>query len=157
MGKAKVLFLCTHNSARSQMAEGLLRHFYGDRYEVFSAGANPTKVHPLAVKVMAEIGVDISGQSSKSIEEFRGRDVDLVVTVCRSTPKLSCSFCSSPGAFGRPAIITETLPGAKRFIEHGFSDPSDVEGTDDEKIEAFRTVRNDIQNWIRNYFSDLKL
>ncbi len=123
----------------------------------FSAGATPTKVHPLAVKVMAEIGVDISGQSSKSIEEFRGRDIDLVVTVCKSTPKLSCPFCSPQGTFGRPAIITETLPGAKRFIEHGFNDPSDVEGTDDEKIEAFRTVRNEIQNWVRNYFSDLIL
>lgn len=154
-GKTKVLFLCTHNSARSQIAEGLLRHLYSDRYEAFSAGATPTKVHPLAIKVMAEIGVDISGQSSKSIDEFRGRDIDLVVTVCRSTPKLSCPFCSSPGIFGRPAIISETLPGAKRFIEHGFNDPSDVEGTDDEKIEAFRTVRNEIQDWVSDYFSTL--
>jgi len=119
-GKTKVLFLCTHNSARSQMAEGLLRHFYGDRYEAFSAGANPTSVHPLAIKAMAEIGIDISGHSSKSIDEFRGRDIDLVVTVCRSTPKLSCPFCSSPGVVGRPAIIDETLPGARRFVEHGF-------------------------------------
>ena len=63
-GKTKVLFLCTHNSARSQMAEGLLRHFYGERYEAFSAGATPTKVHPLAIKAMAEIGIDITGQSS---------------------------------------------------------------------------------------------
>jgi arsenate reductase len=135
------------------MAEGLLRHFYGDRYEAFSAGATPTKVHPLAIKVMTEIGVDISGQSSKSIDEFRGRDIDLVVAVCRSTPRLSCPFCSSPGVVGRPVIINETLPGVKQFIEHGFSDPSDVEGSEDEKIEAFRSVRDEIKTWILDYFS----
>ena len=157
MGKTKVLFLCTHNSARSQMAEGLLRHFYGDRYEVFSAGATPTRVHPLAVKAMAEIGIDISGQSSKSIDEFRGKDIDLVVTVCKSTPRLSCPFCSSPGTFGRPAIISETLPEAKQFVEHGFSDPSDVKGTEGEKIEAFRAIRDEIKTWILDYFSGFKL
>src|SRR4030043_2487316 len=97
MSKVKVLFLCTHNSARSQIAEGLLRHIYGDKYEVYSAGATPTRVNPLAVKVMAEIGIDISGQVSKSIEEFKGRDIDFVVTVCKSTPRLSCPFCSTPG------------------------------------------------------------
>lgn len=152
--KVKILFLCTHNSARSQMAEGLLRHFYGERYEVYSAGATPTKVHPLAVKVMAEIGIDISGQSSKSIEEFRGRDMDLVVTVCRSTPRLSCPFCSSPGVVGRPTIISEILPGTKRFIEHGFNDPSDVEGSEEERIKAFRATRDEIRKWILDYFSD---
>lgn len=136
------------------MAEGLLRHFYGDRYEAFSAGATPIKVHPLAIKVMAEIGVDISGQSSKSIDEFRGKDIDLVVTVCRSTPKLSCPFCSSPGVFGRPAIINETLPGARRFVEHGFSDPSDVEGAEEEKVNAFRATRDEIKKWILDYFSN---
>ena len=154
-GKTKVLFLCTHNSARSQMAEGLLRHFYGDRYEAFSAGANPTRVHPLAIKVMAEIGVDISGQSSKSIDEFQGRDFDLVVTVCRGTPRLSCPFCSSPGVVGRPAIIDETLPGARRFVEHGFGDPSDVEGSEEERVEAFRATRDEIKKWVLDYFSNL--
>jgi arsenate reductase len=139
------------------MAEGLLRHFYGNRYEAFSAGATPTNVHPLAIKVMAEIGVDISGQSSKSIDEFKGRDIDLVVTVCRSTPRLSCPFCSSSGMVGRPAIISETLPGVKRFVEHGFNDPSDVEGTEEEKIEAFRTIRNEIKTWVLDYFSSLNL
>jgi len=153
-GKTKILFLCTHNSARSQMAEGLLRHFYGDKYEAFSAGATPTKVHPLAIKVMTEIGIDISRQTSKSINEFRGRDIDLVVTVCRSTPTLSCPFCSSPGVVGRPAIISETLPGAKRFVEHGFSDPSEVEGSEGEKIEVFKSVRDEIKNWIFDYFSN---
>ena len=136
------------------MAEGLLRHFYGDKYETFSAGATPTKVHPLAIKVMTEIGIDISRQTSKSINEFRGRNIDLVVTVCRSTPTLSCPFCSSPGVVGRPAIISETLLGAKRFVEHGFSDPSEVEGSEGEKIEVFRSVRDEIKNWIFDYFSN---
>ncbi|MCJ7425026.1 arsenate reductase ArsC, partial [Candidatus Bathyarchaeota archaeon] len=85
MNKMKVLFLCEHNSARSQMAEGLLRHLYGEKYEVFSAGSNPTRVHPLTIKVMAEIGIDISKQTSKSIEEFRNKEIDLVVSVCRSS------------------------------------------------------------------------
>ena len=153
----KVLFLCTHNSARSQMAEGLLRNIYGDRYEAFSAGATPTKIHPLAIKAMSEIGVDITGQSSKSIEEFRGKDMDLVVTVCKSTPTLSCPFCSSNGVFGRPVIINDTLPNAKRFLEHGFDDPSDVEGSEDEKMKAFRSTRDEIKKWITNYFSSLRL
>jgi len=153
MDKMKVLFLCTHNSARSQMAEGLLRHLYGDRYEAFSAGATPTKIHPLAIRAMSEIGIDISGQSSKSIEEFRGKDMDLVVTVCKSTPKLSCPFCSSSGVFGRPAIINDTLPNAKRFLEHGFDDPSDAEGVEDEKLKAFRSMRDEIKSWIQRYFS----
>ena len=148
----KVLFLCTHNSARSQMAEGLLRHLYGDKYEAYSAGATPTRVHPLAVMVMAEIGIDISRQSSKSIEDFRGKDVDLVVTVCKRTLKLSCPFCSSPGAVGMPRIIRETIPGAKRFVEHGFSDPSDVEGSEEERVAAYRRTRDEIRAWIQDYF-----
>lgn len=135
------------------MAEGLLRYYYGDKYEAFSAGATPTRVHPLAIKVMSEIGIDISGQFSKSIEEFRGKDIDLVVTVCKSTPKLSCPFCSSPGTFGRPTIISETLPEAKRFIENGFKDPSDVEGGEEENLQAFREVRDEIKKWILDYFS----
>lgn len=85
LAKQKILFLCTHNSARSQMAEGLLRHFYGDKYEVFSAGTNPTSVHPLAVKAMAEIGIDISKQYSKSIDVFSDVDIALAVSVCRSS------------------------------------------------------------------------
>ena len=152
--RVKVLFLCTHNSARSQIAEGLLRHLYGERYEAFSAGATPTSIHPLAVKVMKEIGIDISGQSSKSIEEFRGKDIDLVVTVCKSTPRLSCPFCSTPLSIGRPEIIRSTLPDAKHWIEHGFSDPAEVEGSEDERLAAFRSVRDEIREWVKSYFSD---
>jgi len=154
MIKTKVLFLCTHNSARSQMAEGLLRHYYGDRYEAFSAGATPTKLNPLAVKVMEEIGIDISGQSSKSIEDFRGRDIDVVVTVCKNTPRLSCPFCSTPLSAGRPDIIRSNIPSAKQWVEHGFDDPSDVEGSEEEKVRAFRSTRDEIRNWVLRYFSN---
>ena len=153
MKKMKVLFLCTHNSARSQMSEGMLRHYYGDKYEVFSAGATPTRVNPLAIRVMAEIGIDISRQRSKGIKEFAGKDIELVVTVCKSTPRLACPFCSSPAmGGGRPVIIKETLPGAD-FLEHGFDDPSEVEGSDEERIAAFRRTRDEIKKWILEYFA----
>lgn len=155
MDKTKVLFLCTHNSARSQMAEGLLRHFYGEKYEVYSAGSNPTRVHPLAIKVMAEIGIDISSHTSKSIEKFRNRDVDIVVSVCTSSPKAMCPFCSSPITGDRPDIVKTILPGAKRYLQHGFSDPSEVEGSDDEKTAAFRRTRDDLKKWILDYFADM--
>ncbi len=105
MDKPSVLFLCEHNSARSQMAEGLLKHLYGEKYEVFSAGATPTQVNPLAVEVMAEIGIDISQHVSKSIEEFRDKEVDLAVSVCQSSAKLLCSLCASPIVSGRPEIV----------------------------------------------------
>jgi arsenate reductase len=154
MNKMKVLFLCEHNSARSQMAEGLLRHLYGEKYEVFSAGSNPTRVNPFAIKVMAEIGIDISKQTSKSIEEFRNKEIDLVVSVCRSTAKLRCSLCSSPIVMSRPEIINTTIPGAKHYLHHGFNDPSEVDGSDEEKTMAFRRTRDDIRQWIIDKFVD---
>jgi len=157
MDKIKVLFLCTHNSARSQMAEGLLRHFYGERYEVYSAGSSPTQVNPLAVRVMAEIGIDISNQTAKSIERFRNKDIDVVVTVCIRSANVICPFCSSPITGDRPEIIKMTLPGAKQFLQHGFSDPSEVDGTDEERIAAFRHTRDDMKEWILSYFADLKV
>ena len=153
MDKTKVLFLCTHNSARSQMAEGLIRHFYGERYEVFSAGSSPTQVHPLAIKVMAEIGIDISSQTSKSIEAFRNKDIDVVVTVCINSAKEICPFCSKPLTGDRPEIIRMTLPGARNYIHHGFGDPSEVDGSDDERIASFRRTRDDIKEWILDYFA----
>jgi arsenate reductase len=137
------------------MAEGLLRHLYGEKYEVFSAGASPTQVNPLAIKVMAEIGIDISKQYSKSIEEFRNKDIDLAVSVCRSSAKLLCALCSSPIIGDRPEIIAATLPKAKRYIDHGFSDPSETDGTAEQKIEAFRRTREDIRKWIIDTFADL--
>jgi arsenate reductase len=154
MNKMKVLFLCEHNSARSQMAEGMLRHLYGEKYEAFSAGSNPTQVNPLAIKVMAEIGIDISRQTSKSIEEFRNKEIDLVVSVCRSSAKLMCSLCSSPIVMGRPEIINTTIPGAKHYLHHGFNDPSEVDGSDEEKTMVFRHTRDDIKQWIIDVFAD---
>jgi arsenate reductase len=139
------------------MAEGLLRHFYGEKCEVFSAGSNPTQVNPSAIKVMAEIGIDISKQVSKSIEEFRNKEIDLVVSVCRSSAKLTCSLCSSPIVMGRPEIINTSVPGAKHYLHHGFDDPSEVDGSDDEKIAAFRRTRDDIRKWILDSFADQKM
>jgi len=156
MSKTTVLFLCTHNSARSQIAEGLLRHLYGDRYEVFSAGATPTRVNPLAIQALAEIGIDISKQRSKSIEEFRDKPMDLVVSVCKSSAKIVCPFCSSPIIGDRPTIINETPSDAKRYLDHPFDDPSEVEGTDEEKLATFRHTRDEIKKWIIEYFSDVK-
>ena len=156
MNKMKVLFLCTHNSARSQMAEGLLRHFYGNTYEVLSAGASPTRVNLFAIKVMAEIGIDISNHRSKSIEEFRNSDIDLVVSVCRNSVKAACPFCSSPLIGGRPEIIDDTLPEAKRYLHQPFSDPSEVKGREEEKLAAFQRTRDDIKKWILEYFPDAR-
>src|SRR5512137_2141379 len=109
MAKPKILFICTHNSARSQMAEGLLRYIYGDKYEVFSAGTNPTKVNPLAVKALAEIGIDISKQYSKGLEEFAQTEIDLAISVCESSSKTHCTLCLSPITLDRPLIINAKL------------------------------------------------
>ena len=155
MSKTKVLFLCTHNSARSQIAEGLLRHLYGDEYEVFSAGTNPTQVNPLAIKVMAEIGIDISGQYSKSLDNFKEVDIDLVVSVCRSSSKINCAICSSPIVMGRPELISSRLPRAKDYLDHPFDDPSEVEGSEEEKLVAFRRTRDEIKKWIIERFAYL--
>ena len=157
MSKVKVLFLCTHNSARSQIAEGLLRHYYNGEYEIFSAGSTPTQVNPFAVKVMAELGIDISKQRSKSIEEFRNKDIDLVIAVCKSSAKVLCTFCSSPIIGNRPEIIDETLPRAKHYLHCPFSDPTEVDGSDEEKLVAFRRARGDIRKWILDYFANLKM
>ncbi len=148
MPKPKILFICSHNSARSQMAEGLLRHIYGDKYEVFSAGTNPTKVNPLAVKALAEIGIDISKQYSKGLEEFSETEIDLAVSVCESSAKALCTLCSSPITMGRPLIINAKLHKTKNYIVHGFQDPSETEGTEEEKIAAFRKIREQIKTWI---------
>ena len=138
------------------MAEGLLRHLFGERYEVFSAGATPTQVNPFAIKAMAEIGIDISTHRSKSIEKFRGKDVDRVVSVCESSVKAICPFCSSPIVGDRPQIIGETLPSAKRYLHRPFSDPSEVDGSDETKLAVFRHTRDEIKKWILDYFADLK-
>jgi arsenate reductase len=136
--KKRVLFICTHNAARSQMAEGLVRALYGNRYEVFSAGTDPGIVSPFAIKVMAEIGLDISSHYSKSIQEFSNQSFDYVVTVCDHA-KESCPF----------------FPGGKKILHQSFEDPSSLTGTEEEIMAGFRRVRNAIRSWIENEFSKM--
>lgn len=137
--KRKVLFLCTHNSARSQMAEGFLKAMGGNRYEVFSAGTEPFLVHPLAIEVMKEAGVDISQHRSKGLETFLDKDLDLVITVCDQV-KERCPL----------------FPGGKKVMHKGFKDPSATEGEEEEKRAAFRKARDEIRDWIRETFVDLR-
>ena len=130
-GKARALFVCTHNSARSQMAEGLLRSLAGDRFEAISAGTEATHVRPLAVRAMAEIGVDISGQESKTLERYLGEPFEYVVTVCDAANEACPVF-----------------PGAKRRLHWSFEDPAQATGTEEERLEVFRKVREEIQERI---------
>jgi arsenate reductase (thioredoxin) len=157
MTKRKVLFICTHNSARSQMAEGLLRNIYGDKYEVFSAGTNPTNINPLAIKALAELGIDASKQYSKGLDEFSETEIDLAVAVCQSSAKTICTLCSSPLTMGRPLVINAKLHKTKKYIVHGFEDPSEVEGNEEEKLAAFRKARDQIKKWIIENFGDEKI
>jgi arsenate reductase len=129
--KVRVLFLCTHNSARSQMAEGILRRLAGDRFEAHSAGTEATGVRPLAVRTMAEIGVDISGQESKTLDRYLNEPFDYVVTVCDEAHEACPVF-----------------PGAKRRLHWSFEDPSQTTGSEEERLEVFRSVRDGIQERI---------
>jgi arsenate reductase (thioredoxin) len=126
--RRRVLFLCTHNSARSQMAEGLLRDIAGDRFEVFSAGTEATRVRPEAISVMAEMGVDISAQKSETLDRYLGETLDLVVTVCDDANE-SCPV----------------FPGARERLHWSFPDPSKAAGGYDERLLAFRNVRDRIR------------
>ena len=135
MEKKRILFVCAHNASRSQMAEGLLRALKGDRYEVFSAGTEPTVVHPGAAAVMAEIGIDLSGHRSKGLGEFQGMGFDEVITVCDHARE------SCPVFFGG---------GVKRH--QGFPDPSAALGTDAEVLAVFRQVRDEIRQWIEETY-----
>jgi len=133
--KKKVLFICTHNSARSQMAEGLMNHLYGSKYAAFSAGTKPSLVNPYAIKLMAEIGIDISRNRSKGIEEFQGMNFDYVVTVCDNA-KETCPF----------------FPGGREYLHKSFDDPSGVEGEGDAMLVAFRKTRDELRDWIKETF-----
>jgi arsenate reductase len=124
---ARVLFICTHNSARSQMAEGLLRARGGDRFAAFSAGTEATEVRPLAVCAMDEVGIDIRGQESKTLHRYLGEPFDLVVTVCDDAREACPVF-----------------PGARRMAHWSFEDPSRATGTDEERLAVFRRVRDAI-------------
>jgi len=129
--KTRVLFLCTHNSARSQMAEGLLRHLAGDRFEVMSAGTEVTRVRPEAMRAMAELGVDISGQESKTLERYLGEPFDHVITVCDAANEACPVF-----------------PGAKSRLHWSFRDPSQAKGDEEERLAVFRAVRDEIRDRI---------
>jgi arsenate reductase (thioredoxin) len=122
--KRRILILCTGNSARSQMAEGLLRHDAGERFEVASAGTKPSQVRPEAIAVMREIGIDISGHRSKSVNEFAGEDFDLVLTVYSA--RESCPV----------------YPGHAHRVHHSFEDPAAVEGNEEVRLKAFRRIRD---------------
>jgi arsenate reductase len=143
--KKKVLFLCTHNSARSQMAEGLLRAMYADRYEAYSAGVMATSVDPRAVLAMLEIGIDISAQRSKSSEKFWDTIFDLAVTVC-DRAKQVCPICSTE------LKLPSKSPRAREVIHRSFEDPAAAAGSEEEQLETFRRVRDEIKDWISQTF-----
>jgi arsenate reductase (thioredoxin) len=144
-GKKEVLFLCTHNSARSQMAEGLLRAIYGERYNAHSAGTKPTFVDPCAVLVMKEIGIDISDQYSKSAEEFYDTIFDMAVTVC-DRAKQACPICSTR------LELPSKSPKAREVIHRGFDDPAQYGGSEKEQLKVFRRTRDEIREWIIHTF-----
>jgi arsenate reductase len=129
--KPRVLFLCTHNSARSQMAEGVLRNLAGDRFAVYSAGTEATHVRPLAIRAMDEIGIDISGQESKALGRYLGEQFDYVITVCDEANE-ACPF----------------FPGAKNRLHWSFEDPSQADGSEEERLTIFRRVRDEIRERI---------
>jgi len=130
--KQKVLFVCTGNSCRSQMAEGFLRHIAGDKYEAYSAGTHPSTLNPRATEVMREVGIDISGQRSKSLDEFLDRDMDIVITVCDHA-KETCPV----------------FPNANKTLHWSFSDPAEAGGSEEEILQVFRKIRDQIHNKIK--------
>jgi arsenate reductase len=132
--KKRVLILCTGNSARSQMAEGLLRHEAGDRFDVESAGTKPGQLRPEAIAVMKEIGIDISGHRSKSVDEFAGENFDYVLTVCDNANE-SCPV----------------YPGHASRLHQNFEDPVAVRSSDEERLSAFRRVRDEIRDYLRRF------
>jgi arsenate reductase (thioredoxin) len=134
----RVLFVCTHNSARSQMAEGWLRAMAGDHFEVASAGTEATRVHPLAIRVMDEVGIDLTGHTSKTIDTFLGERWDYVFTVCDSANERCPVF-----------------PAATTRIHWSFDDPSRATGTDENKLKTFRCVRDEIVTRLRQWVADL--
>lgn len=136
MGKPRVLILCTGNSARSQMAEGLLRHHAADRFEVESAGTKPGHVRPEAIAVMKEIGIDISGHRSKHVDEFAGQSFDYVLTVCDNA-KESC-----------PVFFGQT-----QRLHHSFEDPAALRGTEEERLALFRRVRDEMRDYLADFAS----
>ena len=133
--KKKVLFLCTANSCRSQMAEGIANHFLGDRVEAFSAGTEASFVNPRAIAVLREIGIDISGHRSKNVDEFTGERFDLTITLCGDA-RDRCPLFSGGG----------------ERVHIGFADPAKATGSEEKIMEAFRKVRDEIKESMISYF-----
>lgn len=133
----RVLFVCTHNSARSQMAEGFLRALAGAHFEAASAGTEATRVHPLAIRVMDEVGIDLTWHTSKIIDAFLGQRWDYVITVCDSANERCPVF-----------------PGGTTRLHWSFDDPSQATGTDEDRLTAFRRVRDEILNRLRDWLAD---
>lgn len=133
----RILVLCTGNSARSQMGEGLFRHEGGAGYEVFSAGTKPGSVRPEAIAVMREAGIDISGHRSKSVDEYAGQSFDYVVTVCDNA-RDNCPV----------------FPGGTRRLHWSFEDPAAVQGSEMERLSAFRRIRDQIHERVKEFFRD---
>jgi len=139
MKKPKVLFLCYHNSARSQMAEGLLKNLAGDKFDVYSAGIEPTEVHPLAIEAMKEIGIDISNYKSKSAKDFLGEHFGYIITVCDDA-KEKCP----------------TFPDVSIRMHWSFEDPAKSSGSEKERLEVFRKVRDQIKEKIIIWLKELE-
>jgi len=135
--KERVLFVCTQNAGRSQMAEGYLRARYGDRFEAFSAGTNPTAVSRRAILVMKEIGVDISGHRSKPLDEFAGTEMDVVVILC-----------------DHASALCPVFPWAGETIHKAFQDPGTLSGTNEEILVGLRSIRDEITRWIDREFGN---
>jgi arsenate reductase len=138
--KPRILFICTANAARSQMAEGLLRAKYGDRYEVFSAGTRQSSVSTRAITVMREIGIDISHHRSKTLSLLKGESFDLAVTLCDNAH-----------------AVCPVVPGAKKTIHRGFADPHLTPGNDEEVLAGYRKARDEITAWIDTTFGQPSL
>jgi arsenate reductase len=136
--KTSVLILCTGNSARSQMAEGILKNICDEAYVINSAGTKPSIVRPEAIAVLAEIGIDISGNRSKSVDEFVDKEIDYVLTVCDNA-KGDCPY----------------FPAKTKLIHHAFDDPALVEGDEDTRLAAFRRVRDEINAYLKDDFAKL--
>jgi len=137
MTRERVLFLCTHNSARSQMAEGFLRALAGDRFEVESAGTEETRVNPLAIRAMSEVEIDLGGHRSKTLDRFLDQPWDYVITVCDSANERCPVF-----------------PRNSRRLHWSFEDPSCATGSDDERLEVFRRIRDEISARIRGWLAE---
>lgn len=133
--KKKILILCTGNSARSQMAEGLLKHITQSAYEINSAGTEPSSVRSEAIKALAEIGIDISKNRSKSVNEFADKEIDFVLTVCDNA-KENCPY----------------FPAKTKLVHHSFEDPAGITGNEEVRLASFRKVRDEIKDYFETYF-----